>query len=141
MNCVLLWKFWEIRKSSYLQIYRNGIIEAVTSRITFKQKNGMHSIQMNSIIENLKACIEQTFRIYKKLGVFPPFFIMLALLGVKDLELYAERIIIWADPGKIDRENLVLPEMLIEDYEGNLDDIISELLVPIWHAGDIPTKK
>jgi hypothetical protein len=128
-------------KSSYLQIYRNGIIEAVTSRITSEQQNGMQSIQMNSVIGNLKACIEQTFHFYKKLGVSPPFFIMLALLGVKGLELYAEGITIWADAGKIDRENLILPEMLIEDYEGNLDDIISELLVPIWHAGDIPTKK
>ena len=120
---------------TYLQVFRNGIIEAVdTSALNFP-RNGVYGIPGAWMRKNINEKISKVLKIYKKYQIQPPFFIMLSLIGVKDY-------IIWADPShflpvekrKIDRNNLFLPEVLLADYDSNINDNMKITYDSMWNA-------
>ena len=98
---------------SYVQLYRNGIVEAVNGSM-FRLREG----ELKIYAEFYEPKLVESFKIYlsimNELTVEPPIFVFLTLLGVKgySMAVSSERFSI-DEIHTIDRDVLVLPEILI----------------------------
>lgn len=119
---------------SYLQIYRNGIIEAVEA---FLLRDGV--IPSVAFEEELLKALPRFLAIQKKLGVEPPLFIMLSLLGVSGYIMAVDRTRFgWRDDYPINRDALIVPEILIESFECDPAEVMRPIFDAIWNAAGWP---
>ena len=117
--------------SSYVQIYRNGIVEAVDASLLtdFVNDFKIYIAYENYLVEFLSHYLN----ILKNLGVLPPIFVFLTLLGVKGYTMYRKnphhfRIY------NIDRDILILPEGIVESYEDKSEYILKSTFDSVWNA-------
>jgi len=123
--------------ASYLQIFRNGNIEAACSRITFSSRGD------SLISDNLEGKVLHELRdlltIQRKLRVEPPLFVMVSLLGVLGHFMYFPQWELYNEPTRrIDRNDLVMPEILIEDFNCDLAEAMRPVFYAIWNAAGWP---
>jgi hypothetical protein len=128
-----LLKYYTIRESgaliSYLQIFRNGALEAgyVYGDCVARGINGGEL--ETEIIRSLGRYLHAESR----LGVEPPFVVMLSLVGVGGCWVgnpggyYARR-------HNIDQDDLLLPDVLIEDFRVEVDVVLRPLFDVLWQA-------
>ncbi len=116
---------------STLQIYRNGIIEVVNTDILSYRTNFIHGKAYERvIIDYLKNLIS----IQKDLGCLPPIFIMLSLLEVKNHRVEAVGGHSFFKAKEIGREELILPEVMIDDFDSELPTIMKPIFDLVWNA-------
>jgi len=116
---------------SYVQLFRNGIIEAVeTSLLEPKgEKLEIPSFRYeHTIIQDLSEYIDSL----KTLAVEPPIFVFLALLGVNGYSMSEHQ------SDTIDRDVILLPEIVIESYEVKAEDVLKPCFDSIWNACGFP---
>lgn len=129
----------EGQTNSYVQLYRTGIIEAISTELF---DNGNKRISRGFHETKLVESIYEYLTIYKKLNVEMPVFIFITLLGMKGYTMYKER------PGErptpfehdyeIDRDVLITPEAIIEKYNINIGNILKPTFDSIWNACGYP---
>jgi hypothetical protein len=123
----------------YVQLFRTGIIEA-TDNDAFYDTGHIDGYRLD--VGLIKA-VHRYLRLLRKLGVEPPIFLMLSLVGVRDHQLLRR------DAGydylsalrPIDRDNLVVPEVIVESVEQDLhalQRLMRPLLDPVWNAVGLP---
>jgi hypothetical protein len=119
---------------TYVQLFRSGIIEAVEGSILEPDEHGLY-IPSRLYEEELIRSLTHYLTVLKTLGVVKPIFVMLNLLGVKGyiMGINPERYFLH-EVYKIDRDNLLLPEILIEDYEDSSEKILKPTFDSIWNA-------
>ena len=117
--------------SSYLQIFRHGAIEAVECRLMYgDDKKLIPSVVFEG---KLISAVGHYLALERDFGVNPPLFVMLSLLGVKGYKMATRHA--WPDEiHPIDRDTLILPEILVEDYGVNTDRILHPTFDAIWQA-------
>lgn len=120
---------------SYLQIFRNGTLEAVDSGLL--EPFGDMPLHISNIIfesELIKA-LSRFLVIQGTLGVAPPLMVMVSLLGVKgyhmdtNLDSFLRR-----DIYPIDRNELIVPDILIEDFDTDAATVLRPAFDAIWNA-------
>jgi len=116
---------------SYVQVFHNGIIEAADLRLllegyingpTFKQ-----------------GLIEAFFRFLscqQKIGVKPPLFAMLSMLKVKGFQFVSGQDSF--ETRKIDKEDLLFPEVQIDDFASDPNKTLKPLFDMVWNAAGLP---
>jgi hypothetical protein len=105
---------------SYIQIFRNGAIEAVYARITLPPSKAIRGIDCEAQL--LRTPGPSYIELQKRLGFGPPFFIAVSLLSVAGFALTPGGPNDWPSTyGKIDQEVLLAPEVLIEESPNDLD--------------------
>lgn len=67
------------RPNSYLQVFRNGIIEAVDGCMTQNSRQ-VGSFPASYVEAKLIAALRRMFALQQELGVMPPLLVMLTLL-------------------------------------------------------------
>lgn len=116
---------------SYLQIFRNGSIEAVRS--SYYRSDSSTRIIPSKFEDDLLKAIKRFLSIQEILGVDPPLFIMLSLMG-------ATGYIVGADNSSgfgnhpIDRDALLVPEVELDNYQSNIDQIMKPIFDSVWNA-------
>ncbi len=122
------------KSHSYIQLYRNGIIEAVEGLILSADTE--KKIIPNLIYESaLLESLAEFLNLAKQLGVNMPIVIFLTLIGVKDWEMGVDRMnFVHNNYYKIDRDILQLPETIIESYDTEPKDILRPMFDLIWNA-------
>jgi len=71
------------------------------------------------------SALDRYLKLEQELGFEPPIFILLSLLGVKDYTMAVDRSrFLFLDPKLIDRDVLLLPDIIVEDYESKASDIL-----------------
>lgn len=117
---------------SYVQLFRNGCIEAVEGLTLNPTTHGkvipgiLYETQLvNAIKEYLEA--------YKLLAIEPPFYIYISLIGVKD---YAMATLSWdvRDSLKITEDDLILNVVIINSYDDRPEDVLRPIFNRIWNA-------
>jgi hypothetical protein len=118
---------------TYLQIFRSGVIEAVDAKTLKPEGQGKKfpAYFENMIIEYASKYL----KIQEQLGVSPPLVMMLSLMGIKDF-------IIQPDPTKyfledrhpIDRDHLLLPEIVVNSYKEEVPRLLRPAFDAIWNA-------
>ena len=74
----------------------------------------------------------------KTLNVEPPIFIFLDLFGVKGYSMAVRERFWFAESHTIDRDILLLPEIIIESYDVSADKILRPCFDAIWNACGFP---
>ena len=126
---------------SYAQTFRNGIIEAVDDYL-LRTSDRNNSLVIPSV-QYEKKVIEKSLEyifFQQKLGVEPPFFIMLSLLNVKGY-LMSIPMLSMHFPGynhPIDRDNLLMTEVMIEDFNFEPSKILKPTFDTVWNACGYP---
>lgn len=122
------------KSHSYVQLYRNGIIEAVEGLILREDKENKIIPSLTYELELLKSLAEY-LNMAREIGINMPIVIFLTLVGVKDWEMGVDKIRFWDnDYYKIDRDILQLPEIIIESYNIEPKDILRPMFDLIWNA-------
>ena len=129
---------------SYLQIFRNGAIEAVQCRLIdleqeyiqqnipqFRNQNVPKRIPSTRLEKETIAGVGRCLTLLKDFNLQPPGFIMLTLLRVKGYSL-------WADQDysgdEIDHDNLVLPDVIAEDFAAEPGRLLRPIFDVLYQA-------
>jgi len=126
----------EGKSHSYVQLFKNGIIEAVEGLLLDPFHNNGELLIPGTAYENKLITSTQNYlSVLKTLNVELPVFIFLTLLGVKGYSMSAHKRGLWIDEGyTIDRDMLLLPEIVIESYDVNAADVLKPCFDSIWNA-------
>ena len=122
------------KSHSYIQLYRNGIVEAVEGLILSAERESKIIPSITYELELINSLVE-LLKIEKELGVNVPIAVFLTLIGVKDYEMGVDRGRFWHNEYyKIDREILQLPETIIDSYDTDPKDILRPMFDLIWNT-------
>ena len=126
------------KSHSYVQIFQNGIIEAVEG-LLLEPSEGEFSIPSIAYEKELISSLSKYLQNMKILNVEPPIFIFLTLLHVKGYSMAINRLRYhFRETHTIDREILQLPEIIIENYEVSTKDVLRPCFDSIWNACGFP---
>jgi len=116
---------------SYVQVFRNGSIEFVDVLVTPDDPVIPVGYE-RELLSNLPRFVSNQ----KELGVDPPLFIMLSLLGVKNCTMPLR----WSfeERHPIGRDNLVIPEVMVENFEFDQAELMRPLFDTVWNAAGFP---
>jgi len=125
---------------SYVQFFRNGIIEAVEGW-QLRPRTESRSIYSPYFEKTLIQSFSDYISVLKSLNVEPPIFIFLTLLGVKGYSIAAHEDFSFVKSHTIDRDILQLPEIMIESYNVSAPDVLRPCFDSIWNACGFPKSK
>ncbi len=129
---------------SYTQLFKNGIIEAVDCELLKTYDEEKPVIPSEGFEEiSIDAC-KNLVGFQKVIGIEPPILVYLSMIGVKDYQMglnqstkFRNRRYPWAR--NIDRESLLFPEVIIENYEGvDFSKILHPVFDTLWNAAGWP---
>jgi hypothetical protein len=126
----------ESRAGSYTQVFRNGAIEGVESVMLRPENNGIaHPIPSLLLERTLIDGLRLYLALLQQLGVEGPYLVGLSLLDVRGqtMALSGGRHA-YLDTHPIDRDDLVVPEVLIEDPSQPPATILKPAIDAIWQA-------
>lgn len=122
---------------NYVQLFRNGIIEAVDEDLTNPNYNGL-VIPSGLYEPALMKAIKSYLIILESLNVETPVFIFISLIGVKGYTL-ATNTLAFKLPQRrkhhlIDRDVVLLPETIIQDYDDEIEQLLKPSFDSLWNA-------
>ena len=119
----------------YVQFFRNGVIESVKQGIVYSPQ-GIPVIYGESIEDLLVQSITKYFNLLKQIGIQPPISLFLTLTGVRNVVMYIDTInpIIYSHTIKIDRDILQIPELIIENFDIQVEKLLKPAFDTIWNA-------
>jgi len=118
------------------QFFRQGAVEFVFVFLFTETESFKKAIFVDTLEANMRNFLGKTSELYKEISIIPPFFFWLSLLGVKGYMVAKDRRGLLFQPGnyRIDRNDLLLPSWVIEDFEVPIDKIVQEALDIIWNS-------
>jgi hypothetical protein len=120
--------------NSYVQVFRSGIFEAVATGLMI-QREGNLLIPAPTLEGKLLESVRKYLAVAKGLGVCVPMVIMLSLHGVRGYRIWFKSD--WYEYGEmhaIDRDTLLLPDVLLEDYNTLADVVLKPIFDALWQA-------
>ena len=118
--------------NSYLQLFRNGIIETVDSLMLDDDVFGK-TIPSLLYEETLIFALKKYMKFEHDLGFELPLLAIVSMLGVKGYTMAVDPRIS-RQKCAIDRDSLILPEILIEDYELDAARLLRPAFDIVWQA-------
>ena len=115
----------------YIQLFRNGIIEVVNAEMIDTDGKGIAAIYFE---KELHEILPRYISAQKDMGLNPPILVALSLLGVRDYAIIVPSQWHPRSDQKMDRDIVLLPESLIEDFEFDLDGVLKPILDALWNA-------
>ena len=121
----------------YFQVFRNGVTEYVYSMFENVQDRviSLHHIEME-VIRNLRFLLG----FQSNLGIEPPLVIMLSLARVRDYRLKPGIPGVYGhsaetSPISLRKDNLLLTDIIIENYEQDIEVLMKPIFDILWNAG------
>jgi Schlafen, AlbA_2 len=113
---------------AYVQLFRNGAIEAISSHTL-----DMKSIPAGAFEFQLATALGVFLRAEQELGFAPPIFVLVSLLGVKGYKIEG-----FPSSDPIDRDLLLLPDAIIENYNASPKEVLHHIFDAVWQAAGFP---
>lgn len=122
-----------VESSSYVQLFRNSIIEVVNSELLWTGKE-QKLILINAIEKVLVEYFPRYMNVFKKFDINSPVFFFLTLIGVKDYKIPLK--VPWRinETYPIDRDLVLIPEIMIEHFDFEPSQILKPIFDSIWNA-------
>ncbi|MGH9552810.1 MAG: hypothetical protein ACRD3W_25750, partial [Terriglobales bacterium] len=117
----------------YVQFFRNGCVEAVDTQL-LKPYGGRKVIPSAIFEQYLIVVLRAYLPFLNQLGVQPPIAIGLTLLGVRGYEMAVNANHLQFDVYPVDRDDLLVPEEVIDSYDQEADRILKPSFDVIWNA-------
>lgn len=116
----------------YFQVFRNGCIEVVGTSLT-DIRGEKRYIASEYFEAKIIEALADVRKLYELLTIDPPFLVMLSVLGVKGYRMAANNE--WGYYAKlIDRDDLILPEMIIEEADFDAATVLQSVFDLVWNA-------
>lgn len=122
---------------SYLQLFRNGSVEAVNTSLMTRNEREERSPELYIHVgyeDVVLDFVRTILSLQQEMGVEPPIFVMLSFLGVRGYDIaYSGNI----PPGErypIDQNDLLIPEELIESFDTDIEVVMSRIYRIVWNA-------
>jgi len=120
---------------SYIQVFRSGVIESVDC-LVFKghghERPENHHIFEEDFVSLIGSQVRDQLPLLEELALAPPYVVMVSLLGVNSWELAYSS----TRGGVLDRDDIVLPELLLERRE-DVDAALAEIDELLWQAAGL----
>ena len=116
---------------SYVQLFREGIIEATVVSYSNNNEKNIHSIYNE---EEIVSYISQYLEVLNELNVDTPIFIFLTLTGVKGYKMPRRSSNLSTDETKIDRDVLLLTNVVLENYDNKVENLLKPIFDAMWNA-------
>ncbi|MBL7130916.1 MAG: ATP-binding protein [Candidatus Omnitrophica bacterium] len=130
------------KSHTYTQLYRNGIIEAVNGSLIREHDKGQLFIPSIAFEKELIASLKTYLKLMKDMKIELPIILFLTLVNVKGYSMYVDP---WKmnffHPPAIDREILLLPEVIIENYDIEAEQILKPCFDAVWNACGFPKSR
>lgn len=123
---------------SYVQVFRNGSIEAVNTSLLDPKRAERKIIPSVAYENSLRDLLQRCFGIEKKLEVEAPAVVMLSFLGIKGYEMAVSPSRYYDEGHPIDRDDIIVPEAIVENFETAVDTPLRTILDPVWNAAGWP---
>ncbi len=127
----------EGKARSYAQFFRNGILEAVDG-YSLRSYGGRLTIPTPDYEIALIKSLTAHLSLFKSFNIELPIFIFLTLLGVKGYFMDAYSDLDIDEIHTIDRDNLQLPEVIVENYDVSAEKVLKPCFDSIWNACGFP---
>jgi len=124
----------EKQSHSYLQLYKNGIIETVDSWFIQPDDKDEKKLYLNPVEEMIWTFMNRVPVIYKYLKINTPIIALLTMTGVKGFQLGVQGYRHFSNSIEIERDTLMFPELLIEDWNIKIDSLIKPWFDSMWNA-------
>ena len=124
--------------NTYLQLFRNGVIETATTRWTRWTDDDKGIIQGQSIQDDLRNRIPELLKALDYLRFGPPVVVGLGLLGVKGYMMSASLNPELSWYTKVDRNEVVVPELVVKQRAIDDETMRRFLFDPVWQAAGWP---
>lgn len=121
---------------SYVQLFRNGIIEAVEAAL-IRPRDITFKISINAFEDKIIEAVKRYLSTEMRIEVEAPIFIFLTLLDVKGYTISSSYLQSLFDDEiiqKIDKNILSLPEVLINNFDVDISEIMRPGFDAIWNA-------
>lgn len=124
---------------TYTQLHRNGIIEAVEARLLNHEVSGQRIIPTAALEKALLQATPNYLKVQKDLGIAPPIYVLVSLVGVKGSPLgVSNSFYDVSDRHAIDQDVLQLPEAVVQDYGDRVESVLRGPIDVFWNAGGYP---
>ena len=119
--------------SAYAQLFRSGRVEAVNADL-LQESEGRRSLASVSYEREILAATGSYLKALSSLGIEPPIVFLLSIVGAKGAYMavsprYSLRI-----QHPIDRDVLIMPDVLIEEYACDLLRVLRPAFDVVWNA-------
>ena len=122
---------------SYLQLFRNGIVESVNTTL-FEPAQIPPLIPSVIFEQDIIKAFERYVNIQNTLETEPPYFLLLTLVGVKGYNLPTRARTIGHYNNLIDRNDLFVQEILVDDLSLPAARVLRPAFDSIWNAAAQP---
>lgn len=116
---------------SYCQIYRSGQVEAVAAHILTNHKEGMF-LPCVSYEEKIIQAVQEYMAFLRQVEIPCPIVVVLSLTGVLGAKMGISSLYGCGEP--VDRNNLILPDVLFDNYNDSDKSETAKMLRPIFDA-------
>lgn len=121
---------------AFTQFYTNGIIETVLPLYV----GGTNRLELVAFEQHLiKEVVPELLEVQKRLGAAPPIVLMISMLGVSGYQIWPYSVRGPHHPVHgIDRDPLIIPETLVEDFDEDATVFMRPIFNAIWNAAGWP---
>lgn len=121
------------KSGSYVQVFRSGIIEAAAHPFLGDPETYKNQIPSIGLERTILGAVSKYLEAQNRLSMPLPIFVAVSLLGVRHYRMPIRGR--FANEGQpIDRDNLLLPEVLIEEYGPRFATYLRPSFDALWQA-------
>jgi Putative DNA-binding domain len=127
------------RASSYVQLFRDGIIEAVLADVENDSHDGRKMLPSTWLEQQFIEVLPIYLRAQQDVGASPPTFLMFSLVGVSGYTLAVDQRYRYRfEQSPIDRDALLVPEIMLESFENEASGVLRPIFDAVWNAAGWP---
>lgn len=119
-------------RKRYCQAFRSGAIESVDTGLL--SIRGTRLISAAGFEPNVVTTVHAYLKALSSLNVPPPAVVLLSMLNVAGYEMAEPNRELRFEPTPIDRDTLLLPDVLVEDYSCNVPRVLRPIFDAVWNA-------
>jgi hypothetical protein len=125
--------------NGYSHLFRNGVIENVAAGLldqsTMPPPAEIDAAHLHWLEVLIMECAERMLQIMELLEVPGPYYLLLAFLNVKGLRVTpGDRAHFRREIRTLDRENLILPEVVLDNIDVSIENEMRTSFDMIWNA-------
>jgi hypothetical protein len=118
---------------SYLQVFRNGCLEAVEGQM-LEDKDGRKLIHSVDYEAEIIQCGSRLMELLRRMEVDPPYMVMLSILGVRGYTMFVESMRWQSQSRQIERDSLYLDEVVVDNPDQEFSHTMHPVFDQLWNA-------
>jgi hypothetical protein len=124
---------------SYVQLFRDGILEFYTSHLHFRRQNEPEKLDIfGGFFERISLqCIEKAFGLLRFYQIEPPYAVFISLFDLEDAVIFVQNPGGWGNKTQvIGKSQLLFPAVVFNDTQQDISKVMKSTFDILWQAGN-----